>query len=62
MFDINQFFQVHPSSVSIEGILGNFRLCDMSLGMDHPWGWFCDIKNQGAESLIKVSFNLLIRS
>lgn len=58
----NQFFQVHPSSISIDGTLGNFRLCDMSLGMDHSWGWFCDIRNQGAESLIKVSFDLLIRS
>lgn len=34
----------------------------MSLGMDHSWGWFCDIRNQGVESLIKVSFDLLIRS
>ncbi|KAI8561923.1 hypothetical protein RHMOL_Rhmol04G0379800 [Rhododendron molle] len=49
--------KVHPSSISIDGTLGNFRLCDMSLGMDHSWGWFCDIRNQGAESLIKFTFN-----
>ncbi|KAF9594340.1 hypothetical protein IFM89_030469 [Coptis chinensis] len=49
--------KVHPSSLSIEGVLGNFRLCDMSLGMDHCWGWLCDIRNQGAESLIKFTFN-----
>ncbi|KAI7993232.1 putative vacuolar protein sorting-associated protein 13A [Camellia lanceoleosa] len=49
--------KLHPSSISIEGTLGNFRLCDMSLGMDHRWGWLCDIRNQGAESLIKFSFN-----
>ncbi|XP_057475541.1 uncharacterized protein LOC130763619 isoform X1 [Actinidia eriantha] len=49
--------KVHPSSISIDGTLGNFRLCDMSLGMDHSWGWLCDIRNQGAESLIKFSFN-----
>ncbi|CAL5415223.1 unnamed protein product [Camellia sinensis] len=35
----------------------NFRLCDMSLGMDHCWGWLCDIRNQGAKSLIKFTFN-----
>ncbi|GFZ13853.1 calcium-dependent lipid-binding family protein [Actinidia rufa] len=49
--------KVHPSSISIDGTLGNFRLCDMSLGMDNSWGWLCDIRNQGAESLIKFSFN-----
>ncbi|KAA8527969.1 hypothetical protein F0562_035162 [Nyssa sinensis] len=49
--------KVHPSSISIEGTLGNFRLCDMSLGTDHCWGWLCDIRNQGAESLIKFTFN-----
>ncbi|XP_042516642.1 uncharacterized protein LOC122090931 isoform X2 [Macadamia integrifolia] len=49
--------KVHPSSFSIEGTLGNFRLCDMSLGADHRWGWLCDIRNQGVESLIKFTFN-----
>ncbi|XP_068666865.1 uncharacterized protein [Aristolochia californica] len=48
--------KVHPSSLSIEGSLGNLRLCDMSLGKDHPWGWLCDIRNQGVESLIKFTF------
>ncbi|ONK67151.1 uncharacterized protein A4U43_C06F16540 [Asparagus officinalis] len=48
--------KVHPSSISIEGILGNMRLCDMSLGPDHRWGWLCDIRNQGTESLIKFKF------
>lgn len=47
-------FQVHPTSISVDGILGNLRLCDMSLGQDHCWGWLCDIRNQGIESLIKV--------
>ncbi|KAJ4956285.1 hypothetical protein NE237_013068 [Protea cynaroides] len=49
--------KVHPSSLSMEGTLGNFRLCDMSLGADHWWGWLCDIRNQGVESLIKFTFN-----
>ncbi|KAK9139107.1 hypothetical protein Scep_008788 [Stephania cephalantha] len=49
--------RVHPSSLSIEGTVGNFRLCDMSLGMDHCWGWLCDIRNPGTESLIKFTFN-----
>lgn len=48
--------KVHPSSLSIEGTLGNFRLCDMSLGIDHHWSWLCDIRNQGVESLIKFTF------
>ncbi|ONI27903.1 hypothetical protein PRUPE_1G110200 [Prunus persica] len=49
--------KVHPSSLSIEGTLGNFRLRDMSLGTDHCWAWLCDIRNPGVESLIKFKFN-----
>lgn len=49
--------KVHPSSLSIEGSLGNFRLRDMSLGTDHCWAWLCDIRNPGVESLIKFKFN-----
>ncbi|KAL5541456.1 hypothetical protein UlMin_009166 [Ulmus minor] len=49
--------KVHPSSLSIEGTLGNFRLCDLSLGKEHCWGWLCDIRNPGLESLIKFKFN-----
>ncbi|KAK1307202.1 hypothetical protein QJS10_CPA10g01570 [Acorus calamus] len=52
LFDL----KVHPSSISLEGTLGNLRLCDMSLGMDHCWGWLCDIHDQAAESLIKFEF------
>lgn len=52
IFDV----KVYPSSTSIEGNLGNMRLCDMSLGPDHCWGWLCDIRNQGIESLIKFKF------
>ncbi|KAL5782083.1 hypothetical protein ACOSP7_007112 [Xanthoceras sorbifolium] len=48
--------KVHPSSISIEGTLGNFRLSDMSLGTDHCWSWLCDIRNPGIESLIKFKF------
>ncbi|XP_031479692.1 uncharacterized protein LOC116250249 isoform X3 [Nymphaea colorata] len=48
--------KMHPSSISIEGTLGNLRLCDMSLGMDHCWGWLCDLRNSGVESLIKFKF------
>ncbi|KAK1380403.1 Calcium-dependent lipid-binding family protein [Heracleum sosnowskyi] len=49
--------KVHPSSISLEGTLGNFRLCDLSLGSEHYWAWLCDIRNQGAESLIQFRFN-----
>ncbi|XP_048235070.1 uncharacterized protein LOC8261314 isoform X2 [Ricinus communis] len=49
--------KVHPSSLSVEGTLGNFRLCDMSLGKDHCWSWLCDIRNPGIESLIKFKFS-----
>ncbi|WVZ75446.1 hypothetical protein U9M48_023496 [Paspalum notatum var. saurae] len=49
-------FKVHPSSFSIDGILGNMRFCDMSLGPDHRWGWLCDIRKPGVESLIKFTF------
>ncbi|MQL90982.1 hypothetical protein Taro_023594, partial [Colocasia esculenta] len=48
--------EVHPNSLSIEGTLGNLRLCDLSLGQDHCWGWLCDLRNQGMESLIKFTF------
>ncbi|KAK8929011.1 hypothetical protein KSP39_PZI017866 [Platanthera zijinensis] len=46
----------HPCSTTIEGTLGNMRLCDMSLGPDDRWGWLCDIRNQGIESLIRFKF------
>ncbi|XP_020230234.1 uncharacterized protein LOC109811015 [Cajanus cajan] len=49
--------KVHPSSLSIDGTLGNFRLCDTSLGTDQCWDWLCDIRNPGVESLIKFKFN-----
>ncbi|KAL0291932.1 UNVERIFIED_CONTAM: hypothetical protein Scaly_2614300 [Sesamum calycinum] len=49
--------KIHPSSISIEGTLGNFRLRDLSLGSDHCWGWLCDLRNQEAESLIQFTFN-----
>ncbi|XP_062223332.1 uncharacterized protein LOC133922148 [Phragmites australis] len=52
LFDL----KVHPSSFSIDGILGNMRFCDMSLGPDHRWGWLCDIRKPGVESLIKFTF------
>lgn len=48
--------KVHPGSISVEGTLGNFRLCDVALGADHCWGWVCDIRNQGADSLIQFTF------
>ncbi|KAH1088253.1 hypothetical protein AAZX31_07G215500 [Glycine max] len=49
--------KVHPSSLSIDGTLGNFRLCDTSLGSDQCWDWLCDIRNPGVDSLIKFKFN-----
>nr|GLL48492.1 uncharacterized protein LOC109169879 [Ipomoea trifida] len=49
--------KVHPSSTSIEGTLGNFRLCDLTLGSNQRWGWLCDIRNQESESLIQFAFN-----
>ncbi|KAK3154093.1 hypothetical protein QOZ80_2BG0185880 [Eleusine coracana subsp. coracana] len=52
LFDL----KVHPSSLSIDGMLGNMRFCDMSLGPDHRWGWLCDIRKPGVESLIKFTF------
>ncbi|KAI3512412.1 hypothetical protein L1887_19727 [Cichorium endivia] len=48
--------KLHPGSISVEGTLGNFRLCDCSLGPDHVWGWIFDIRNQGADSLIQFAF------
>uniref|UniRef100_A0A175YPS3 Uncharacterized protein n=1 Tax=Daucus carota subsp. sativus TaxID=79200 RepID=A0A175YPS3_DAUCS len=49
--------KVHPSSLSLEGKLGNFRLCDLSLGSESYWSWLCDIRNQGDESLVQFIFN-----
>ncbi|XP_019431159.1 PREDICTED: uncharacterized protein LOC109338390 isoform X1 [Lupinus angustifolius] len=48
--------KVHPSSLSIDGTLGNFRLCDTSLGTDQSWDWLCDLRNPGVDSLIKFKF------
>uniref|UniRef100_A0A0E0NER2 C2 domain-containing protein n=1 Tax=Oryza rufipogon TaxID=4529 RepID=A0A0E0NER2_ORYRU len=52
LFDL----KVHPGSFSIDGMLGNMRFCDMSLGPEHRWGWLCDIRKPGVESLIKFAF------
>uniref|UniRef100_A0A6N2LUY9 PH domain-containing protein n=1 Tax=Salix viminalis TaxID=40686 RepID=A0A6N2LUY9_SALVM len=49
--------KVHPSSLSIEGLLGNFRLCDMSPETDQCWSWVCDLRNPGLDSLIKFNFS-----
>ncbi|KAL1372338.1 hypothetical protein AAHE18_01G196400 [Arachis hypogaea] len=49
--------KVHPSSLSICGTLGNFRLRDTCLGPEQCWDWLCDIRNPGVESLIKFKFN-----
>lgn len=49
--------KVQPTSLSIDGTLGNFRLRDMAFEIDHSWGWLCDIRNPGVESLIKFTFN-----
>ncbi|KAK7264763.1 hypothetical protein RJT34_32373 [Clitoria ternatea] len=49
--------KVHPSCLSIDGTLGNFRLCDTSLGTDQCWDWLCDLRNPGVDSLIKFKFN-----
>ncbi|XP_018509312.2 uncharacterized protein LOC103833252 isoform X4 [Brassica rapa] len=49
--------KVHPSSLSIEGTLGNFKLCDKSLDSGNCWSWLCDIRDPGVESLIKFKFN-----
>ncbi|KAK7348007.1 hypothetical protein VNO80_22555 [Phaseolus coccineus] len=49
--------KVHPSSLSIDGTLGNVRLCDTSLGSDQCWDWLCDIRNPGVDSLIKFKFH-----
>ncbi|KAK1425949.1 hypothetical protein QVD17_14616 [Tagetes erecta] len=49
--------KVHPGSISVEGTLGNFRLCDLSLGKNHCWGWLCNIHNHGAaDILIQFTF------
>ncbi|CAE5959607.1 unnamed protein product [Arabidopsis arenosa] len=49
--------KVHPSSLSIEGTLGNFKLCDKSLDSGNCWSWLCDIRDPGVESLIKFKFS-----
>ncbi|KAK1391162.1 hypothetical protein POM88_019340 [Heracleum sosnowskyi] len=49
--------KVHPSSISIEGTLGNLILGDLTLGSEHYWAWLCYIRNQGAEFLIQFEFH-----
>ena len=31
--------KVHLNSISVEGMIGNLEICDMSLGPDHWWSW-----------------------
>ncbi|XP_078433928.1 calcium-dependent lipid-binding family protein isoform X2 [Wolffia australiana] len=47
--------KVHPNSFYIEGRLGNLRIRDLSPGIEHTWGWLCDLRNQEVESLVKVT-------
>ncbi|CAM9004161.1 unnamed protein product [Rhodiola kirilowii] len=49
--------KVYPSSLSIEGTLGNFKLRDLSIEIDNCWNWLCDMQNPGVDSLIKFTFN-----
>uniref|UniRef100_A0A1J3IH98 Putative vacuolar protein sorting-associated protein 13A n=1 Tax=Noccaea caerulescens TaxID=107243 RepID=A0A1J3IH98_NOCCA len=49
--------KIYPSSLSVEGTLGNFKLCDKSLDSGNCWSWLCDIRDPGVESLIKFKFN-----
>ncbi|CAN8243432.1 unnamed protein product, partial [Cochlearia groenlandica] len=49
--------KVHPSSLSIEGTLGNFKLCDKSLDSGNCWSWLCDIRDPGVDSLIKFKLS-----
>lgn len=59
MLDQDRFqmdLNVYPASFTISGTLGNLRVCDMALGQDHYWGWICDIRDRGSDSLVKLEF------
>lgn len=59
MLDQERFqmdLKVFPGSFGINSTLGNLRVCDMTLGADHQWGWMCDIRDPGCDSLVKLEF------
>ena len=46
--------QMYPGSMKVGAQLGNLRFCNMRLGPHHQWGWFCDLRDPGSASLVKV--------
>lgn len=45
---------MYPGSMKVGAQLGNLRFCNMRLGPHHQWGWFCDLRDPGSASLVKV--------
>ncbi|KAI5061209.1 hypothetical protein GOP47_0023714 [Adiantum capillus-veneris] len=59
MLDQERFhmdLRVFPGSFGIHSTLGNLKIRDMTLAADHQWGWMCDIRDSGCDSLVKLDF------
>ncbi|MCO5593425.1 hypothetical protein L7F22_047439 [Adiantum nelumboides] len=48
--------RVFPASFGIYSTLGNLKIRDLTLAADHQWGWMCDIRDPGCDSLVKLDF------
>lgn len=47
--------QMFPASMRVNASLGNFRLCNLQLPTNHPWRWFCNLRDTTSKSLVVVS-------
>ncbi|EEF45057.1 vacuolar protein sorting-associated protein, putative [Ricinus communis] len=48
--------KVFPSSFSIKAALGNLRISDESLPVNHAYFWICDMRDPGGSSFVELVF------
>ena len=47
--------QMFPASMRVNASLGNLRLGNLQLPANHPWRWFCNLRDTSSKSLVAVS-------
>ncbi|XP_021768084.1 uncharacterized protein LOC110732449 isoform X1 [Chenopodium quinoa] len=51
------YIKVFPSSFSIKASIGNLRISDDSLSLEHFYFWACDMRNPGGSSFVEIDFS-----
>ncbi|CAA6669756.1 unnamed protein product [Spirodela intermedia] len=49
--------KVFPSSFQIKAALGNLKISDDSLPLEHSYFWVCDMRNPDGSSFVELDFN-----